>query len=133
MAGYDLDDSDWMAYGHWRKLGTWMEKIPGLKDIMTVHDITKVLDYYAENILDPPCAKLCEQVYEEFCDNSGKYVEFFDSFPDELVKRCKLSEEDIPEAGSDSEHRGSSQEAWIEKRIRPVFGWWRKKYPAVVI
>lgn len=140
-------DEDWFGDAYWTKLTLWIEKLIGLNDILTVMDVGLPLYCHAEHLRDDlhhpswhPVPSVEErqemeeelarfdQVLEEIEDGSPStptYMEMFEKFPAESVRRLQYREQDIPEPDSDHIYL-----EWITK-TRPVFGWSRDRKSVV--
>lgn len=141
-AGHILGE-DCFGDAYWTKLGPWIEKLIGLNEILTVMDVCVPLycqaQYLGEELDYPsphpvPSAqerqkieeelarfdRVVEEIDDEFL-STQTYMEIFEEFPADLVRRLQYREQDIPKPWSDRIF-----DEWTS-RTRPVFGWPRPR------
>lgn len=131
------------AEKYWKEMGTQLEKLTGLQEILTAHDISRTLVAAASEIEDDEIypypvsypvsdtnLQLRRDVGWKYCVTElGRCVELFDEFPQELAQECQWPEgEDMPVAGSRSKHIGNGD--WVDKRTKAVHCWQRAGNPA---
>ncbi|KAF8861041.1 hypothetical protein BDZ45DRAFT_740640 [Acephala macrosclerotiorum] len=148
------------ALENWEKLGIWMKKLPALRNLLIVQEITTCLNWIAECCKEEELERA--KVLEDFCNfcwydgQQERCMEVYDHFPEELTRRFDFT---VEEATYQSEHTsailgrftssdGDDQEAehdlpvdsgpishqqWLEKRTRAVWGWRRGENPVIML
>ncbi|CZR57173.1 uncharacterized protein PAC_07062 [Phialocephala subalpina] len=128
-AGLYIDRYDLSGYEYWKKLGDFVGKCTGLKNILTVHEVSRALTFFAGNLRASRGGALQSHNLEESLLGTAYgwrdegYVELSDDFPDELVHRFELTAEELGAfpLGHMSNHQDRDND-WVDKRTRPVWG-----------
>jgi len=121
-----------IVWKYWAELGTCLERLHGLRNVLTVHNVGQVLGQiltFRRHELDYDRKVLLHQLsfqHSWYTISKYKFVEFFDDFPSELNECINFSKEEMPFAEMESDHvRALCTSDWLDKRTRHVFGWWR--------
>lgn len=127
-AGYALDKDDKKGRKYWARLGTYIEKLSGLKNILTVHSLPSILraHYTAEmKIGQSARAELWYRTSVQYSSTKDPGMQLFEDIPPPVAQRLiqwlDMTIKEIPIAGDGSVHRGRGD--WVDKRTKPVFGW----------
>jgi hypothetical protein len=132
-----------VAWKFWVRLATALEKLHGLRNILTVHDImwvvyeqlhslTKQDEAYGSE--DAKDVSMLIRLSDWYRGNvpSDKRVDLFDEFPSELNKHVNLTKNTraMPIAETDERHvHALHANNWLNERTSHIHGWWRPKVP----
>jgi hypothetical protein len=141
---------DFLGGVYSENLGSFVEKIPALRDIVTVLNVGEYIYRHIQWIedefsyLDPNNEYLSSNEKEEMENRlvrfgrvldvlrddtaTDKGMEIFETFPDGLLQHLNLDENKAEDCLVSSHDNG-----WVEKRTRPVWGWKRAKHLATAM
>lgn len=126
--GYDLHDTDKKGHAYWARLGGCIERLSGLKTILTVHHLPSILRGQYNAALKQgqhARAELWYRISVDYSSTKDRGMHLFEDIPcqvaQRLCQRLHLKAEEMPVAGNGSVHRGRGD--WVDKRTKPVFGW----------
>lgn len=145
-----LDSDDYFAKKYWTRLGTYIDKMTGLKSIFTLDEVDhpvctrmRVVENELENdlvtrhLLSGRRAELeleltsLEDLFSDLMsgmDSKEWLVEIFERYPNELMTRLTLEHTNFDEYEmfvADTVHSVD----WVSKRAKPAWLWRRDKHP----
>ncbi|KAH6673641.1 hypothetical protein B0J14DRAFT_53244 [Halenospora varia] len=105
--------------------GDSWDKLEGVINSFTKLKTLAISDSVFMQISEADDAEKNEEICDEFGNDLGKQVEFFDEFPQELLDRPDLEIQDDPEVSPPRYDHRAKVVHWEEKRAKFVWHWTR--------